>query len=429
MENQQPATTTNLPVLAPAEELKKKLPELLESNLPKLIKWHNKADAALDEIPEKINNDEEAEDVNATLAAVRDVYKAVNEKRTEITEVTDKLKNMLMEYERPFNPQNDKSKYNEKRKVLERYQQEKHDKIQREKAEAAKRKEAENFKIDLRAKMLTNLSDMLALAIQKSDTASREFFEKCTLETFDASANTYKSMKIQLKEKLYDECFICPDDMMAKAKELLAGGDFSSIVAALQAEEPYDKWNNAFVEKAAPIVNEWRAKIPDLKAELVAVAEASKKSQAEADALKAKQKEEADRKAKERQDKLDQEAKEQKAKIEEEAGMNKMSNEFAAQALTQELPDAGKTKLVLKFSDPKSTPKGFMEILYHCMSHKDFPGFQKRDAKTKKLVVDDKGRPEYIVPVQWWIDWFLENCNADISGAIITEDAKITVRK
>lgn len=420
--------TTTLPVLAPAEELKKKLPELLETNLPKLIRWHNKAEAALDEIPEKVNNDDEAEDVNATLAAVRDVYKAVKEKRSEITEVTDSLKKMLMDYERPFNPTDDKSKYNEKRKVLERYQQEKHDKIMREKAEAAKRKEAENFKIDLRAQMLTNLSDMLAEAILKSDTGSRDFFGKCTLETFDASASQYKSMKIQLKEKLYNECFVCPDNMMSKAKELLAGGDFSSIVTALQAEEPYEKWNNAFVEKAAPIINEWRAKIPDLKAELVAVAEASKKSQAEADALKAKQKEEADRQAKERQEKMEQEAKEQKAKIEEEAGMNKMSNEFAAQALTQDLGDVGKTKLVLKFNDPKSTPKGFMEIIYHCLSHKDFPGFQKRDAK-KKLVVDDKGRPEYIASVQWWIDWFLENCNADISGAIITEDAKIVVRK
>lgn len=420
--NQQP--TTNLPVLAPAEELKKKLPELLESNLPKLIKWHNKADAALDEIPEKINNDEEAEDVNATLAAVRDVYKAVNEKRTEITEVTDKLKNMLMEYERPFNPQNDKSKYNEKRKVLERYQQEKHDKIMREKAEAAKRKEQENYKIDLRAKILTNLSDMLTDAILKSDTGSRDFFAKCTLETFDASAETYKKMKVQLKEKLYNDCFVMEVD-----STLINGEQYAALCKSIMEEEPYEKWNTQFVEKAAPIVNEWRAKIPDLKAELVAVAEAAKKSQAEADALKAKQKEEADRQAKERQEKLDKEAKEQKEKIQEEAGMNKMSNEFAAQALTQELPDTGKTKLVLKFSDAKSTPKGFMEIIYHCLSHKDFPGFQKRDSKTKKLVVDDKGRPEYIPSVQWWIDWFLENCNADISGAIITEDAKITIRK
>lgn len=417
----------NVPAIIPAQELKEKLPVLLENNLPKLIKWHTKADAALDEIVSCDSEDEYEEHI-ATLAAVRDVYKAVNEKRTEITEVTDKLKNILMEYERPFNPAADKSKYNEKRKIVEAFKQREFDRIQKEKEAAAKKKEAENLKIDIKARIQQALADNVSSTAKAADEYAKTFFAALTVDNFDANAEQFKRQKPKLKKETYEKCFECPNDLLEKAKQYLAAGEFTTLTQELQQEETYDKWNAEIEKICAPILNEWRAKIPDLKKDLIELAELQKKNAEAAAELKRKQQEESDRQAKERQEQRDKQAEEQKAKIQEDASLGKMANEFVAQNAVQNMTDEGKTKLVLKFTKPETTPKALMEILYNCLSHPDFPGIQKRDVK-KKLMVDDKGRPVYIDAIQWWIDFFLDNCNTAITGTEITKDAKITVRK
>jgi hypothetical protein len=417
--------TTTLPV--PAQEVEK-LPALLQKSLPLLEKWKARADAALDEI-QVINNKEEAEEAIAILAAVRDVYNKQYETRKEMTDLTDAFKDVVMEFERPFNPDaKAKSKYNEKKKILEAWQQKELDRIQQEKVEAAKKKELENHKIDLRTKILENLNNMLVDVVKKSDTGSKDFFAASTLETFDARAEQFKGINPKLKQEFYNACFasVTPNTGIIRADEL------GTLVEELKKEHSYDIWNTKFQEQVAPIVNQWRARIPELKQQLLDVAELAKKNQEEAEALKKKQQEAEEQASKDRQTQLDLAADQAKAKVVEDANMDKMSNEFASQALSQTIGDPGRTKLVLKFIDPKLAGKAFMEIMYHVMSHPDFqqqyPCFQRRDAK-KKLMVDDKGRPVYIEHVQWWIDWFLDNCNAAITGTIISEDAKVVIRK
>lgn len=422
IQNQQPTT---LP--APVQSMREQLPVLLERNLPLLEKWSKKADAALDQIT-TISSAEEAEEANAILAAVRDVYKASNEKRMEMTEITDAFKDIVMEFERPFNPDaKAKNKYNEKKKVLEAWHQSEHDRIMREKAEAAKRKDLENLKVDLKAKILENLNAMVVASIKRVDAGLKDYFDASTLDTFDERAETYKKQRPKLKQADYDGCFnLLPNVGMISAEEL--GKWYDEI----KSEQTYDIWNAAFVEAISPVINEWRAKIPDLKKQLQDVEELRKQDAAKADELKAKQQEEAAKAAETRQAQLDAAEAEQKAKIQEAAEQDKMSNSFAEQAATQTIGDAGKVKLIMKFTDPKLAPKGFLEIVYQVMAHSDFqsqfPVFQKRDAK-KKLMIDDKNRPVYIDSVQWWIDFWLANCDGNISGTTITEDAKITIRK
>jgi hypothetical protein len=420
-------TTTNLP--APVETIKQQLPVLLEKSLPLMEKWSGKADAALDLIVQ-VTNDEEREDANDILSQVRDVYKATTEKRKEMTDITDAFKDLMMEYERPLDPKaGAKSKYNEKRRLIEEYDQQKLEKRRRDEAEAAKKKELENLKVDYQAKMLENLTQMLIDVVKRVDAGSKSYFEALTLENFDTGAEKYKNNKPKLKPTDYDACFVRPVDPIGSPNIMLMSQiDYARFVVEVQQQETFDKWNTSFVEAVAPVINEWRAKIPDLKANLIAVSEAMAKSQEEAERVKKEQQDKADREAKERQDRLDTVAAEQKQQIQEDASMNKMSNEFAAQAAIQNLDDVGGHRPVLKFTDPKKTPKAFMEILYHCFSHADFPGIQKRD-KAKKLVVDSQGRPEYIEPVQWWIDFFLKNCDAAIDGTQEFKDAKTTIRK
>lgn len=415
--NQQPTTA-----LVPTQQLREKLPALIESNLPNIIKWHDRADIALDQIV-KVSNEEEYEEAQAVLAAVRDVYGAISKNRKEITEVTDQLKKALMDYERPFDPNSDKSKYSEKRKMLEQYKQAEHERIMKEKREAARRTELQNHKVDLKSEMLSNLNKMLMERVKLSDTGSKDFFDNCTLETFDAKAETFKMVKPKLKIEAYEACFKVthnPDKITAE--------ELQALINEVKAEEPFDKWNEAFLEQAMPIINAWRARIPELKKQKEELAELEKKNADEAAALRARQKEEEERLSRERQAEIDRQAEENRKRIEEEASMSKMSNAFAEQAATQQLDTAPRTKLVMKFTNMEMMPKAFMTIVYHCVSHKDFPGIQRRDAK-KKLMVDDKGRPEYVPAIDWWLDFFVKNCDAHVEGTVVYEDAIITIRK
>jgi hypothetical protein len=420
-------TTNTTTDIVPVQAMREQLPALLEKNIPFLEKYSAKADAALDEILQ-VTSDQEAEDANDILAAVRDVHNAMVPKRMEMTKITDAFKDVLMEYERPFDPKNDKSKYSQKRKLIEKYNQEKHDKLQKEKAELAKKTAVENYKVDLRAKMLENLSTMIVDLVKKSDSASRAFFEKATVADFDKLASDFQKHNPKLKKEIYDGCF----SASGLNEELLKSDEFLSFRNEVQKEETYDKWNAMFLESVSPIINEWRAKIPDLKAQLIEVAELAKKNQQAADDLKAKQKKESEDQEKQRQQQLDTVAEEAKKTIQEDANFGKMTNNLAAQGAQQNIGEAGRTKLVLKFSDPKLAPKALFDIMYHVMNHPDFqsyyPVFQKRD-KSKKLVYDDKQRPEYIDAVQFWIDFFLANCNAAVPGTIVTEDAKVVIKR
>jgi hypothetical protein len=411
-----------------------KLPALLEANIPKMQKRLNKALAVLDTIGEIPDDDDEAyEDAVGKLAAVRDVYKANTEMRMEMTSITDAFKDMVMVYERDLDPKSPKSKYNAKKKFIEDHQQRKTDRINREKAEQAKRKDAENLKVDIRTHILNNLANMLATGITKADTGSKEFFDASTLETFDTRAESYKGMKPKLKQDDYDKCFACNDELAKRGEQLFEAGEFTTLTNELQQTETYDKWNKLLLEKVGPIINEWRARIPDIKKQKQEMFDAQQKGAAEAETLRKKQQEEENTRQQERQKQIDKDAEEQRKQNEKSANLDKMSNDFAEQGVVQTLGDAGKTKLVLKFSDPKLAPKALMEIMYHVMSSPKFqetyPVFQNRNNKTKALIFDEKKRPEYIDAVQWFIDFFLANCNAEITGTVITEDSKIVIRK
>lgn len=413
-------TTTTLPALVPMRE---QLPSLLEKNMPLMEKFKTRADAVLNELT-KPTNDEEMEDFISSLAAVRDVYNRNCELRKQMTEITDAFKDIVMEYERDLDPKSDKSKYSQKKKLLEQYQQEKLEQRRKEEQEIAKKKEIENHKVDLRAKMLENLSQMVIASVKRVDSGSKDYFDTATVEDFDKKAEVYKTNKPKLKQQDYETCFNGMPN-----KDLMSQVDYGRFVVEVQQEETFEKWNAAFIEAISPIINEWRARIPDLKQQKLQLAEAKKKGDEEAQRLAEEQKKINDEQFQQRQQQLDQVAKEQQQHIQEGANLQKMSNEFQAQASAQQMDDVGGVKLVAKFDDPAKTPKAFMGVLYHVFSHADFPGIQKRDPKTKKLMVDDKNRPVYVDHVQWWLDWYVKNCNANVDGLKVYEDSKVVVRK
>lgn len=397
----------------------KSVAEKVETILPKLVKGNANCLAILSEI-KVIENDEQFENATTDLVDVRTTYDKMKALRMEVTDVLMELKDELMSYERPLNTTDAKSEYSRARKVLETYQQEKLEKVRAEQALQAKKKDQDNHKVDLRAKMIENLANNVVETIKTADQYSKMLFDSLPLDIFDEKAETFKKQKPKLKQENYDKCFA-----MHHNTALLTKMEFDALVSDVKVNEPYDKWNEALIEAVAPIMNEWRARIPEIKEEKIKIAAAQGEEKVK---LEAEAKAKFDLELKQRQDNLDAAAKEQKEMIQSDANMEKMSNEFASQAANQNLDDAGKVKLILKFVDAKTTPKALFEIMYHVFSHKDFPGIQKRD-KVKKLVFDAKGRPEYIDPVQWWVDFFMDNCDAHIENTVITEDAKIVVRK
>lgn len=405
---------------------KKQLPDLIsvtekiKINLPRLQKGNENALNLLLAI-QKVETDEEYENANTDLADVRAAYTRMKELRMEITTPLDEFKDLLMEYERPLN--NDpksKSEYSRVHKLMSEYQQVKLERKRKEEAELAKKKDQENHKVDLKAKMIEALSNNVVETLKAADNYAKAYFDNLPIEIFDEKAEDFRKLKPKLKQEKYDSCFVVHYNTA-----LLTKAEFDSLADSVKADEPYQKWNEAVVEAVAPIMNEWRARIPEIKESKVAIANAQGEEKVK---LEAEAKAKADLEQKQRQEQLDQAAEDQKKMIQNDASLEKMSNEFAAQAASQQLDDAGKVKLILKFKDAKTTPKALFAIMYHVFSHKDFPGIQKRD-KQKKLLFDDKGRPEYIEPVQWWIDYFMGNCDAHIDDTVITEDAKIIVRR
>lgn len=365
-------------------------------------------------------SDEEYEENNQVLVVVREQYGKMKSLREGITKQTDELKDYLMEFERPFDTTKKDNAYAKARLVQEQYQQQKLEKTRAEQALIAKRKELENHKVDLRAKIMENLTNNVTETIKRLDIYCTEFFRTLGFEEFDKKAEDFKRMNPKLKVETYDACF-----QVTFNANLIKPDEIAVFISEIKATETYEKWNTEVKTAVAPTLNEWRARIPEIKQKLVDLMNASAEQ-----AEKIRKQDEIDEKlaAEKRLKDIETLAEAKKVDIQQTANMEKMGNEFAAQVGSQSLEDPGSVKLILKFTDAKTTPKALFEIMYHCFSSPEFPGIQKRDGK-KQLMFDDKGRPIYIEAVQWWLDFFMKNCDAAIENTKVFEDSKITVRK
>lgn len=393
--------------------------ELSERYLPDMHAGSAKAVAAMKEI-EVIEDDKDREYANNVLVHVRSAYTKINGWRTEITQHFDELKKKFMEYERPLGDDKN-SEYTRVRHLIATYDQEKIDKRKKLEEDAARKKERENHLVDIGAAILTNLSNLVLAKTKKGDEDSAAYFKAATLEDFDERAEKYKKMKPNLKTEEYLSCLEVPYKRM-----LFNEAEMKDIKSTIAKVETFEKWNQEVINAATPIINEWKAKIPELKQNLINLKNAS--DQSERDRIAAEQaaraKEEEDR----RRQSIQQQHADTTAEIANQAELSKLENSFVEQAVVQQAGEAGPVKYVLKFTDHKTTLPALTKIMYHCMSHKDFPGIQKLD-KNKKPVFDAKGRPEYIDAIQYWINFFLSKCDIHIDGTVVTEDAKVIVKK
>lgn len=396
--------------------------QLVQQFIPEADEKTAKAVSAMQKIT-SIESDDDVEAVNGLLTKVKASYDKFSTLRKEITGPLDEIKEFLMQFEkRVAYDGKTANEYTRLRGLIQAYKQEQLEKKKAEEALAAKKREKEDYKVQLEAQIKKNLAQMVIDRVVELDEKSRKWFEQATVENFDEQAKKYSSFKPLLKEEHYDACF-----NVAYDRDKLPEEEFTDWVKGhVKFIEDYEKWKNLVIEGTTAILNEWRAKIPDLKAEKVSVAQAKseeEKIRLQAEVAKREQ-DEADRKKSE----FAQLKADAVKQIDEETDINKMNNAFQQQAITQELGDTGPVKRFLRFTDDKQVGKPLFNVMYHCFLSPKFPGIYKLD-KNKQRVKNEQGEFEYIAPVQWWLDFFITYCEAEVPGTHIKEVAKVIVRK
>lgn len=403
-----------------SEELVKIEPVLqqIQTAFPQMTTARDKAVAAMKGITQ-ITSDEELEAVNGLLVKVRTTHSKVQALRKPITEIFDELKKHLMAPEADL----DQDKPNEVarlRGLISKYNQQKIDAKKAAEAEAAKIKEKENHKVDIATRIKKNLADMIINRVKEVHVGSSDFWKKATLETFDGMEKTFMTFRIALKTETFNKCFDVPFNSNLLTKE-----EFEALLVEVGAQETYLKWDQSHTDAVTPVVNEWRGKISQIKADLIALKSASDESSRAKIA-----EEQAQKSAQEDQRRQQQIANMQHASdniIQQSADIGKMHNEFREQAMVQTVEDAGPVKLILKFKDEKPV-QALVEIIYHCFKHEKFPSIVKKN-KDGSDKLDENGFPIYTEGIDFFVKFFIRYCDVNISGVEIKEVSKVVVRK
>ena len=409
---------TNLPepIQKPAQ-----LSEWITTNLPWFKEKHDRVVQALNQLTEP-TTEEEYEHNNSILTKVKNTYDIVKPKRMEFTKMLDEIKDFMMEFERPmdYNTKAD-SLYNEKRSYQEKYMQKKLEAKKEQEKEAAHQRAVEDHKVDITTAIKNKLASMLTEKERALDGWVLAFFKDATSKTFEGIEKKFRGITPNLQEKTYQLCFDVPVN-----SSLLKSSDFEVLVAELKAEESYDKWNKEFLNRIIPVWNGWLAKLPQIKADIIAKESAA--SEEDRKRIEEEQRKKQEEEQRQRQLAIDKQAKEEADRLAQESEVNKMRNSFQEQGSNQELDNVA-TKKVLTFIKP-SQPSALTLILYAVFDSPKFPGIQKKDKNGPMF--DDNGRPVYIPAVQWWVDFYLKNCDVNrlkIQDTLVDDIAKVTIRR
>lgn len=362
-------------------------------------------------------------DVSETLSAAKNAYDLWNKWRVELTAPMDEFKKQAMEYEKAVAYDGKTDNYYTKiRQEIVKIENKKIAKKRVDEETARKKKELENYKVDLTTNVKRNFANLLITRITEVNKGSKDYFDASTLETFDERAETFKAMKPKLKQEHYDSCLL-----PVKNDTKLTSEEKKELLEKIVVEETYDKWNLAVSEAILPTINEWRAKIPMLKQQLVDLANA--KSEEDRKKLEAEQAQKAADEQARKDAEIAQQTQAAQLQIDTQAQMDKMNNEFVEQATVQSLTDTAPVKYQYVLKDPKLMVKGLMNAIYHTLSSPKFKGIYKMDKSGKKVIDPATGQPTLIPEIDYWFKFAAENCDVELEGMELVEIAKVTIKK
>jgi len=392
--------------------------EIAKRNVPVMMDSTNKAMAAMETITE-ITSDEQDAAANLLLSRIKLSYIKVSDLRKGITDPYDAFKKTLMLMEGELSTIKGKDNgYNRIKIMREQYAQIAIDKRRKEEEDLEKEKLISNKLIDYETEIRKNIELGPGNLYTAADLVMSKWYDEITLENFDEKEKM-TNYKPKLKIEVYEEWFKVNMDMSGVASEKI-----EELVGKLKGEFTYDAINKIYQAGGIERLNAWKEKLPGLKKRLEDIAKADdKEKQKLENQLKAKKKIDANA--------LVEKEKEEKElalkKIDDDANDRKIETDFVEQGSKQQLdkPKAA-TKYVARFKDEKWL-KSFAEIIYHVVMLPEFPGLFATDNKGN-IKKDDKGREEYIAPVDWWVKKFAAKCNAKVEGITLIADAKVQTR-
>lgn len=399
--------------------------EAAEKALITLQKGYDGSLALLNEITEV--TEENRASVVETLSTIKKYYDKIKATRTPITKFLDEMKTELMRYERPSDYNDKASIYNQKRALVEAFDEEVRKENEKKKQEAEREKRITVHLADVKAALQRHLVDYMAARKRLVIDNMAKWEKSLTLDNLEASEKKLVEREPKLNREDYDGRFVPPSFTISKIniiptdqlKEMRQQAtqqqmsqeqwdkfqadandqQYKNFIEEVKREESYEKYNEEYVRMVSEIVNAMRARIPEIRKEL----QSSKDRQAEID-----------RRAEEAKTLVNEQVEQKLDEVSHEKDMNVMEAEFTQQAVTQDLA-GGATEKIIRF-DQKQLIRQLSEMIAHCLSHPEFPGIEKKG--------------EYIPGIKVFITFYQRNCMAEhpIKGLIVTEKAKTTIK-
>lgn len=404
----------------------------VSENLPQLISEmqssSEKAKMALSGI-KAITTDEEDNKAMLLLGKVKTTYEGIKTKRESITKPMDNAKAFLMQYEKMISilPAETGSDYNRVKVLRDGYANKKF-KDQQEAQQKAERDKAKRNEIArLESVFVTRFHDGIVDAVSSMRQSIQSYFNSIKLDTFDEQVKKF-NLTPTLKQQTFESLFIVDYD-----KNVLPVDEFTKVLNKVKETFVYEEINKIYIEKALPVLTEFKSRLPELRKNLQAEADLAKTNAEEAERLKV-ERETANKLAAEKaQEQADKEKADKAIETENNLNAAKLENEFVSQVATQEgkqqIASAVKKNKATITCEYKNLLVMFNQLLFTLFTDPTFPGLVKKDKEGKDMI-DENGRPVYLPWVEFLLSHYADHSDKPVEGITINQVlSTITKRK
>lgn len=355
-----------------------------------------------------IKSKEERDAAVENLNKVKKIYDKVKGLRKEITDPLDTAKDWIMGFEREMDSSSKAAnEYNKAKAVIIAYDQKVIDDNNKKEVESERQRQTSLYKAELKEKVARQLVEMMAGQKRNSIEGMAKWEAGLTLGTIDQNIEALKARKPELKPEFYNACF--KTDFPGK-KTVITDEELVKWMEEFKKEMPYSKYQEEYMQMATPILNEYRAKMPDVKNRLEAIEKESEDKKLELE--KARQQELTD-KSLAAMKVVEQETEAKVDQINQDKENAVMDAEFTKQAQLQDLDD-GPTKYQASF-EGAAWVQPFLNVIGTCIKSDKFKMYNAKG--------------EFIDSITWWLNFLSTNCpKADIPGIVWKEIPKTIIK-
>lgn len=383
--------------------------EKIKELLPSIQKGNAIGLNFLKEIQEaKISTKEEREAMVEKLTTVKKIYDKVKKMRTEITEPLDAAKTWIMDFERDmdYSSKSDNS-YNKAKKVITDYDQKVLEDNKKAEQVAERKRQTSIYKSELKEKVARQLVEMVAGQVKNVIDGMSKWEASLTLGTIDQEEQVLKSKKPSLKMPSYEACF--KTDFVGKA--LVTEEELQLWYEEWKKEMPYTKYNEEYLQQIAPILNEYRSKMQDIKKQLELIEKASEEKKA---GLEKKRAADLEAKSQEAIAEVDKQVEAKVDQLQMATENAKVEADFTKQGQLEGL-ESGPIKYAVTFENA-AWVQPFIAVVGHCIKSDKF-----KLLNTKEEPID---------AISWWMNFFAANCvGTEVNGIKWNEMAKTIIKK